>query len=93
VFTRRGMRRIGPRTNAGGDALMESNIVRRSKPRLVGSGERVLVLAHGFGSDQSAWRHLIPKLADSRRLLLFDHAGANGTDGSGYEPGRHERCG
>jgi pimeloyl-ACP methyl ester carboxylesterase len=31
--------------------------------RVVGEGKRgVIVLAHGFGTDQSVWKHLVPHL-------------------------------
>ncbi|NJQ15603.1 alpha/beta fold hydrolase [Streptomyces bohaiensis] len=35
----------------------------------------VLLLAHGFGCDQSMWRLLVPALSDQFRIVLFDYTG------------------
>nr|GMD51735.1 probable esterase KAI2 [Ipomoea batatas]GMD55289.1 probable esterase KAI2 [Ipomoea batatas] len=48
--------------------------------RVVGSGPRTVVLAHGFGTDQSVWKHLVPHLVDGCRVVLFDNMGAGTTN-------------
>ncbi|EHA8591551.1 Strigolactone esterase D14 [Cocos nucifera] len=48
--------------------------------RVVGKGERTIVLAHGFGTDQSVWKHLVPHLVDDYRVVLFDNMGAGPTN-------------
>lgn len=48
--------------------------------RIVGMGEELVVLAHGFGTDQSVWKHVIPHLVDDYRVILFDNMGAGTTD-------------
>ncbi|KAH7665372.1 putative hydrolase/acyltransferase (alpha/beta hydrolase superfamily) protein [Dioscorea alata] len=48
--------------------------------RVVGSGERTVVLAHGFGTDQSVWKHLVPHLVNEYRVVLFDNMGAGPTN-------------
>ncbi|KAG2317265.1 hypothetical protein Bca52824_020387 [Brassica carinata] len=40
--------------------------------KIIGSGERSMVLAHGFGGDQSVWEKIIPVLAQSFKVLVFD---------------------
>ncbi|CAK9155428.1 unnamed protein product [Ilex paraguariensis] len=40
--------------------------------RVVGSGEKVLVLAHGFGTDQSAWNRILPYFLRDHRVVLYD---------------------
>lgn len=40
--------------------------------QVVGSGERVLVLAHGFGTDQSAWNRILPFFLRDYRVVLYD---------------------
>ncbi|KAI5321512.1 hypothetical protein L3X38_030583 [Prunus dulcis] len=32
--------------------------------RVLGSGQQVIVLAHGFGTDPLVWKHLVPHLLD-----------------------------
>ncbi|KAK1275419.1 putative esterase KAI2 [Acorus gramineus] len=48
--------------------------------RILGSGEQTIVLAHGFGTDQSVWKHLVPHLVDEFRVVLFDNMGAGTTN-------------
>lgn len=51
---------------------------------VVGHGEELVVLAHGFGTDQSVWKHVLPHLIDEYRLILFDNMGAGTTDPEYY---------
>ncbi|XP_010271812.1 PREDICTED: probable esterase D14L [Nelumbo nucifera] len=48
--------------------------------RVLGSGQQVIVLAHGFGTDQSLWKHLVPHLVNDYRVILFDNMGAGTTN-------------
>ncbi|XP_042388420.1 probable esterase D14L [Zingiber officinale] len=50
--------------------------------RVIGrEGERgTIVLAHGFGTDQSVWKHLVPHLVEDYRVVLFDNMGAGTTN-------------
>lgn len=40
--------------------------------RVVGSGEKILVLAHGIGTDQSAWQRILPFFVRDHRVVLYD---------------------
>jgi sigma-B regulation protein RsbQ len=48
-----------------------------------------MLFAHGFGCDQSMWRHVWPGFADQHRIVLFDHVGAGGSDLSAYNVERY----
>ncbi|XP_043709839.1 probable esterase KAI2 [Telopea speciosissima] len=48
--------------------------------RVLGSGQRIIVLGHGFGTDQSVWKHLVPHLLDDHRVILYDNMGAGPTN-------------
>ncbi|CAI9752892.1 unnamed protein product [Fraxinus pennsylvanica] len=48
--------------------------------KIVGSGDQTIVLAHGFGTDQSVWKHLVPYLVEDYRVILFDNMGAGTTN-------------
>lgn len=50
---------------------------------------RPIVLGHGFGMDQQAWRAIAPTLARERRVVLFDHVGFGHADPTAYHPTRH----
>jgi sigma-B regulation protein RsbQ len=52
-------------------------------------GAPAMVLAHGFGCDQSMWRLVAPAFEDDYRVVLFDHIGAGGSDLTAYDPDRH----
>lgn len=48
--------------------------------KVLGSGNQRIVLAHGFGTDQSVWKHLIPHLVDDFQVVLYDNMGAGTTN-------------
>nr|AWN64509.1 KAI2c [Conopholis americana] len=50
--------------------------------RVLGSGLQTIVLAHGFGTDQSIWKHLVPHLVvvNEYRVVLYDNMGAGTTN-------------
>ncbi|CAK9871314.1 unnamed protein product [Sphagnum jensenii] len=47
---------------------------------VVGTGEEIVVLGHGFGTDQSVWKHVLPHLVEEYRVILYDMMGAGTTD-------------
>jgi sigma-B regulation protein RsbQ len=50
-----------------------------------------MVFAHGFGCDQTMWRHVAPAFEAGFRTVLFDNVGAGGSDLSAYDPAKYER--
>ncbi|KAF8400758.1 hypothetical protein HHK36_014058 [Tetracentron sinense] len=40
--------------------------------RIIGSGDESLILAHGYGGDQSLWDKILPYLTERYRVLVFD---------------------
>ena len=53
----------------------------------------VLVLAHGFGCDQRMWRLVVPTLARTCRVVLFDLVGAGGSDPAAWDDQRYSSLG
>ncbi|KAE9597674.1 hypothetical protein Lal_00041625 [Lupinus albus] len=53
--------------------------------RVIGKGNKIVVLAHGFGTDQSLWKHLVPHLVDEYRVILYDNMGAGTTNPEYYD--------
>ncbi|XP_030466603.1 probable strigolactone esterase DAD2 [Syzygium oleosum] len=51
---------------------MNHNLLDALNVRVVGDGDRVLVLAHGFGTDQSAWQRVLPYFLPHYRVVLYD---------------------
>jgi sigma-B regulation protein RsbQ len=66
------------------------SIVRRNNVTISGapSGPPML-LAHGFGCEQSMWRLLTPAFAESHKLVLFDHVGCGASDLTAYNRNRY----
>nr|WAN70670.1 alpha/beta-hydrolases superfamily protein [Orobanche cernua var. cumana] len=57
--------------------------------RVLGSGETTIVLGHGYGTDQSVWRYLVPHLVDLYRVILYDNMGAGTTNPDRYDFDRY----
>jgi len=53
------------------------------------AGGPVVMLAHGFGCDQTMWRLVVPALAPTCRVVLFDHVGAGWSDMSAWDAQRY----
>jgi sigma-B regulation protein RsbQ len=62
------------------------DVLTKFNVNIIGNGDTTLVMAHGFGSDQHAWRYQIPMLSNQYRLVLFDHLGCGKADVSDYNP-------
>jgi sigma-B regulation protein RsbQ len=66
--------------------------VLRNNVRLLGpdnAAAPAVVFAHGFGCDQNMWRFVAPRFAGDRRVVLFDHVGAGGSDLKAFDPPRY----
>lgn len=68
---------------------MLSRVLDRHHVRVIGQGDQTLVFAHGFGTDQNAWRYQVAAFAPFYRIVLFDHIGAGQSDLSVYSPRRY----
>lgn len=65
-------------------AILEAHAVNTS-----GTGNPPLVLLHGFGTDQTIWRALAPRLPQTRRQVLYDHMGSGASNPAQYDPDRY----
>jgi sigma-B regulation protein RsbQ len=63
--------------------------MHRNNVNVLGNGNQTIIFAHGFGSDQSAWRHQVAAFASDFRIVLFDHVGGGKSDFSAYSPRRY----
>ena len=68
---------------------MAASVLKRNNVNQAGDGKQTLIFAHGFGSDQTAWRHQVAAFASNFRIVLFDHVGAGQSDFSAYSPRRY----
>lgn len=66
------------------------SITQRNNVRISGSGKRTMVMAHGFGCDQSMWRLLAPSFHGEYQTVLFDHVGSGASDLSAYDFSKYD---
>ncbi len=70
--------------------LDASAIVRRNHVHIAGPADApVLLLAHGFGCDQTMWRHVLPDLARDHRVVTFDYVGSGHSDKQAFDAERY----
>ncbi|WP_345816378.1 alpha/beta hydrolase [Paraburkholderia sp. PREW-6R] len=69
------------------------SVMQRNNVQITGNGKRTMVLAHGFGCDQSMWRYLVPSFHDEFRTVLFDHVGSGASDLSAYDSHKYASLG
>ncbi|MFJ4386470.1 alpha/beta fold hydrolase [Pseudomonas sp. NPDC089408] len=62
---------------------------KRNNVHIAGDGSATLILAHGFGCDQSMWRLLLPHFARHFRVVTYDLTGSGQSDLGAYDHGRH----
>ena len=71
--------------------MADAGVVSRNNVVVTGPPDGpVIMLANGFGCDQSMWRLVAPVLARDFRVVLFDHVGSGGSDLSAWAAGRYE---
>nr|AWN64516.1 KAI2d4 [Orobanche cernua var. cumana]WAN70666.1 alpha/beta-hydrolases superfamily protein [Orobanche cernua var. cumana] len=68
---------------------MSSIVGAAHNVRVLGSGQTTVVLGHGYGMDQSVWRHLVPRLVDHYRVVLYDNMAAGTTNPNNYDFDRY----
>ena len=68
---------------------MSKTVVLRNNVRVVGSGDRTLMFAHGYGCDQNMWRHVTPAFTKDYKIILFDYVGSGLADASAFDRTRY----
>ena len=65
--------------------------VQRNNVHVLGTGEQAIILAHGYGCDQSMWRHLVPDFSDFK-IVPFDYVGSGSSDTTAFDQSRTAPC-
>ena len=68
---------------------MFQSVYERHNVRVLGSLGPPLIFAHGFGSEQRAWRHQVAAFKDHYQIILFDHVGCGRSDFNAYNATRY----
>ena len=69
---------------SGMEVRIRNNVVVTGQP-----GAPIVMLAHGFGCDQSLWRLVAPALAEEFQVVLFDYVGSGRSDLSAWREERY----
>lgn len=68
---------------------MSQSVLERHHVNVIGHGDRVLMLAHGLGCDQSVWEPVVRDLSRDHRVVLFDYVGSGRSDTRAWHPDRY----
>ncbi|KAK5824003.1 hypothetical protein PVK06_018766 [Gossypium arboreum] len=69
---------------------MANTLLEAFNVRVVGSGDRILVLAHGFGTDQSVWQRILPFFTPNYRIILYDLVCAGSVNPDYFDSTRYD---
>jgi len=65
-------------------------VTKRFNVRFSGPEDaRPMLFAHGFGCDQTMWRHVAPAFSDRFRVITYDLVGAGGSAPAAWDPERY----
>lgn len=64
-------------------------ILKRNNINISGTGDKTLLLAHGFGCDQNMWRFMLPELEKQFKVVVFDYVGSGNSDLAGFSQERY----
>lgn len=53
-------------------------------------GAPALVFGHGYGTDQTTWRHIADHFTHTHRVVLFDYVGSGNSEVSAYDPQKYD---
>ena len=68
---------------------MSKDVLSRHQVTVVGGGAQTIMLAHGFGCDQSVWRDVAADLGVDHRVVQFDYLGCGQSDRSAWRADRY----
>jgi pimeloyl-ACP methyl ester carboxylesterase len=66
-----------------------SSLIESHNVTIVGTGEQYVVLGHGFGSEQTVWKYVLPYLVNDYKVILNDLMGAGSTSPEDFSFNRY----
>jgi sigma-B regulation protein RsbQ len=68
---------------------MKRNILSRNNVSIKGEGEQTMILAPGFGCDQTVWNAVSALFERDYRVILFDYVGMGKSDITAFDPDKY----
>lgn len=65
------------------------NAKNKNNVNIVGSGNQTIIMAHGFGTDQTAWEKISDHFKQKYTVLLYDNVGAGKSDPQAFSPNKY----
>ncbi|GAA4084165.1 alpha/beta hydrolase [Mucilaginibacter panaciglaebae] len=66
-----------------------NSILKRNNVNVIGTGDEVMLFAHGFGCDQRSWQFVVDAFTDDYRVVLFDYVGSGESDLTQYSSAKY----
>lgn len=72
---------------------MQQNLINKHNVRIIGNerAARTIIFAHGFGTDQTAWKAVAAAFAAEYKIILYDNAGAGNTDLNTFDADKYRK--
>lgn len=61
----------------------------RNNVKVCGTSGQPMLFAHGFGCDQTMWRHVAPAFESDHQVVLFDNVGAGQSELAAYDRAKY----
>lgn len=65
------------------------NVIEKNNVNIVGSGDQTIIMAHGFGTDQTVWNPIVNHFKDRYKIILYDNTGAGKSDPKAFSPNKY----
>lgn len=73
-----------------GDLRLMKNALSRNNVTVFGEGKQTLIFGHGFGGDQSMFKHLTPAFEKDYRIISFDLVGSGESDRTAFNEEKYQ---
>lgn len=68
---------------------MAEDIIKRNNVTVLGTGDKIILYAHGFGCNQTMWSRITPAFAKEYKQVLFDYVGSGQSNSTVFDVKRY----
>lgn len=68
------------------------NVLKRNNVTILDApgAKNTIIFAHGFGTDQTAWKEVASVFAGDNRIVMYDNAGGGKADPAAFSPHKYD---